>query len=82
VTAAQKKARASYIFFTLQAKKWLKVMQTTKYGNVYKNALRLRRLYNTVCGSPTTSDSSVPFDRNVMARHATTRALADSALLL
>jgi hypothetical protein len=49
VTAAQKKARTSYIFFTLQAKKWLKVMQTTKYGNVYKNALRMRRLYNTVC---------------------------------
>ena len=48
MTPVQKKARASYIFFTLQAKKWLKVMQTTKYGNVYRNALRLRRLFNTV----------------------------------
>lgn len=52
MTPEQKQARVSYIFQRLKAAKWLKVMQSTKYGNVYRNALRMRKLANMVSVPP------------------------------
>lgn len=49
-TQAQKRARTSYLFQLQVAKKWLQRMQSTKYGTVYYNALRYRKLAVMVSG--------------------------------